>query len=212
MKQLFRGLAMAVVGLTFTAGSALAVHMEFAYNGDYIMSDENLSGAAETINFSNVKIVTTEPDGDSIFGASINIAPLTLDEAILYQFDPMDYIDGFEVVGFFTADLRVEEIIPAIGGNSGTINPFLALNLTNIEADGAYAGGSALADAFIKYGVGSTSMSANAKDIFTVILTPGFDSSFTGSAQPIPEPATMLLFGSGLASLVGMARRRKGQA
>jgi len=212
MKQLFKGLAMAVVGLTFAAGSALALPMEFAYNGYYTMSDENASGQAETINFHDVTIVTTEPDGDSIFGAAINLASLSFDEAILYQFNPKDYIDGFEVVGFFTADLRVEEIVPAIGGNSGTINPFLQLNLTNIEASGGYAGGSALADAFISYGIGSTSMSANASNIFTLIRTPGFDSSFTGSAQPIPEPATMLLFGSGLASLVGMARRRKGQA
>ncbi len=43
-------------------------------------------------------------------------------------------------------------------------------------------------------------------------IADGFDLAFHANATPVPEPATMLLFGTGLIGLAGFSRRRKKKA
>lgn len=46
----------------------------------------------------------------------------------------------------------------------------------------------------------------------TLTYVAGQTGSIDAGVEPIPEPATMLLFGAGLAGLAGVAKRRKAKA
>ena len=48
-----------------------------------------------------------------------------------------------------------------------------------------------------------------AKVTIKFTLSAGDNASFTGQANIVPEPSTVLLFGSGLMGLIAMGRRRK---
>ena len=60
----------------------------------------------------------------------------------------------------------------------------------------------------------SESLLTNGINVVAVALDDGgggtaFDMEITGDLAPVPEPATMLLFGTGLAGIVGNRIRRK---
>lgn len=106
------------------------------------------------------------------------------------------------------ASLRLDPII--IDNTTGTINSIFSINLTDISV---LVSGSDILDAF-KNANGAVNFTINAsKNIGQIIEnigtpTPPKTGSYSASAAPVSEPATMLLLGTSLLGLVAVGRRK----
>ncbi len=233
-KMISKSVLFAVATVGLMAGGALASPISFDFSGSYIMSDSDASGIMDTISFDNADmswptpgsgfITSFLPTDDGLFGdigaEYVVISDLTLDENNLFAFDPMEYTDGFQVYDdddtlLFSATLTAVEL--EIFGSGADINSTFGFNLSEITAGGTYnSGDSEIVDSFINADPGAaTTISLQFRgDLAAAIEGGGADivASYSGSAAPIPEPATMLLFGTGLVSLAGFSRKKSKKA
>ena len=132
-----------------------------------------------------------------------------------YSFSPTSYVDGFRVYDhdrtlLFSGDLTIAKL--DIVGNTGLVNPFFSLNIENITAGTGYANkDSEIVDTFLAAPGGAMQVTVqlgNSSLVEAIERNKGYAGTYSGSAAPVPEPATFALLGAGLLGIAGIGRKK----
>lgn len=208
-KQLLKSALIALAGVGLLSGSALA--LSFGTSGSYKFTSAEGTNAnfQETLTFFDGTIGST--------GLTLHLTSFTLDEADTtspFTFSPVDYTNGFQILNgsnvVFQADISFTTL-QTTGPNAGILNEWLVVNVDEFEIfDTSYSWVNDLYDsqaavALITFNAGQSIASIiNSSTPFVSTST-----TYSSSVTAVPEPATMLLFGAGVAGLAGMVRRKK---
>lgn len=210
----------------FSAGNVAATSISFA--GAYSLSDTDSDGFSEQLSLGTGQIFVYDPLNDQLFSdagaetvvfADFILDPTDFTSGQNYDFLTTTYTDGFKIFDddntlLFDADISIDSLV--VDQSTGRINPAFAMNLSNIQAAADYiVGSSEIVDMFLEDTMGAANFTLQVFDSslgFNIENGVGFSSTYSGNAipmDPVPEPGTVFLLGSGVIGLVGWLRKKR---